>query len=147
MYKPLTLVAIFVCVTFVVQAQDSYQKKVKEYLEVTGSMQGFKVALKGMMQTFKQSKSNVPNEVWDEIEKEALGTTIDDLVNMLSPIYKQHLTEGDLDEIIKFYRSPVGVKMAEKTPIILQQSMQAGREWGQKLGEKVGARLKEKGYN
>ncbi|MEI9919409.1 MAG: DUF2059 domain-containing protein [Bacteroidota bacterium] len=147
MFKTFSLAAVFLCVAFVAQAQDSYSKKIKEYLEATGSVQGFKVAVKSMMGTFRQSKSNVPAEVWDEMEKEFMGTTIDDLVALLAPIYKQHLTESDLDEIIKFYKSPVGLKMAEKTPIIAQQSMQAGQEWGQKLAEKVAAKLKEKGYN
>jgi hypothetical protein len=129
------------------QAQDAYEKKVHDYLEATGAMKGFKVAMKGMMDAFKKSKTEIPADVWDELEKEFLGTTLDDLVTLLAPIYKQHLTAADLDEVIKFYKSPIGMKMAEKTPIITQQSMQAGMEWGQKLGAKVAERLKEKGYN
>ena|ERR1051325_707433 len=146
MYKLLTIVVI-VCASFVAQAQNTYQKKVHEYLEATGSMKAFKVAMKGMMDAFRKSKADVPPAVWDEMEKEFLGTTLDDLVTLLAPIYQQHLTEADLDEIIKFYKSPIGMKMADKTPIITQQSMQAGMEWGQKLGERVTERLKEKGYN
>lgn len=150
MHKPLyksLAILVFVCAAIVAQAQDSYQKKVHEYLDATGTMKGFKVAMKGMMDSFRQSKTNVPKEVWDEMEKEFMGTTLDDLVALLAPIYKQHLTEADLDAVIKFYKTPAGMKIADKTPIITQQSMQAGMEWGQKLGERVAQRLKDKGYN
>jgi hypothetical protein len=147
MIKSLAVLILFCVSVSAAQAQDTYEKKVHQYLEATGAMKGFKVAMKGMMDAFKKSKSDIPSDVWDELEKEFLGTTLDDLVNLLAPIYKQHLSEADLDDVIKFYKSPVGMKMAEKTPIITQQSMQAGMEWGQKLGAKVAERLKEKGYN
>jgi len=36
--------------------------------------------------------------------------------------------------------------MIEKLPLITQESMQAGGEWGKQLSEKIMQRLKEKGY-
>jgi hypothetical protein len=34
----------------------------------------------------------------------------------------------------------------EKMPIIMQESMQVGAEWGKQMGEKVLENLKQKGY-
>lgn len=47
----------------------------------------------------------------------------------MAPVYEKHLTEADLNEVIKFYNSPVGKKLAGKTPAITQESMAAGQTW------------------
>jgi hypothetical protein len=71
---------------------------------------------------------------------------MDDLVTLLAPVYEKHLTEADLNEVIKFYNTPAGKKLAQKNPAIMQDSMVAGQTWGMKVAEKVQAKLKEKGY-
>jgi hypothetical protein len=128
-------------------AQDAYNKKLHEYLEAGGAMETFKAAIKQMMGSFRQSATTVPSEFWDEAEKEMLGTSLNELVDLLAPVYKKHLSEADLDELIKFYKSSIGKKLAEKTPLITQESIQAGQAWGQKLGQRIVDKLKEKGYN
>lgn len=115
-------------------------------MEVSGSMTAFKSAVTSMMGSLKGMNSSVPEEVWKELENEFLGTSIDDLVTMMAPIYEKHLNEADLNEVIKFYSSPTGKKLAEKTPDIMQESMQAGQAWGQSVAGKIVSKLKEKGY-
>jgi hypothetical protein len=65
---------------------------------------------------------------------------------MLAPVYYKHLTLEDLNQIIVFYKTPAGKKMATATPAITQESMQIGQQWGMKIGEKVEDKLREKGY-
>ena len=115
-------------------------------MEASGSIGAFKSAVTGMLGNFKTMNSSVPGEVWKEFETELLATSVDDLVNMLAPVYEKHMTENDLNEVIKFYNSPVGKKLAEKTPAITEESMQAGQAWGQAVAQKVMQKLKEKGY-
>ncbi|MBI3219758.1 MAG: DUF2059 domain-containing protein [Bacteroidetes bacterium] len=125
---------------------DSYSKALKKYMEVSGSMQSFKVAIKSILGNFKNMKNGVPDEFWNEMESELSGTSIDELVGHLSPVYKKYLTESDLNEIIAFYSSPIGKKMADSTPGIMTESMQAGQVWGQAVATRVLNKLKEKGY-
>lgn len=115
-------------------------------MEASGSMGAFKSAITSMMGSFKSMNSSVPDEVWKDLETEFSNTSIDDLVTMLAPVYEKHLTEADLNEVIKFYSSPIGKKLAEKTPAIMEESMQAGQTWGQGVAQKVMTKLKEKGY-
>jgi hypothetical protein len=124
-----------------------YQKKLHEYLEAGGTLASFRMAVTGMIDNMSKQNDKIPSEFWTEFEKEVLGTSLDDLVVLLEPVYKNHLTEADLDALIAFYKSPVGKKLATETPKIMQESMQAGEVWGQALGEKIVARMKEKGYN
>jgi hypothetical protein len=69
-----------------------------------------------------------------------------DLVKMLVPVYKKHLTLADVEGLITFYKSPVGQKFAKKTPMITQESMQIGQQWGMVIGQKFADKMKEKGY-
>ena len=147
MKKNLFILAIALIVTTALQAQSkTYPATLKKYMEASGSLAAFKTAVNGMMGNFKTMNSSVPEEVWKELEIEFQSTSVDDLVTMLSPVYEKHLTETEMNEIIKFYNSPVGKKLAEKTPSIMAESMQVGQTWGQAVGQKVMAKLKEKGY-
>ena len=56
------------------------------------------------------------------------------------------MTLEDLKEIIRFYQTPVGQKFAKSTPLIMQESMQIGQQWGMKLGLEITKKLEEKGY-
>lgn len=130
-----------------VQAQtDAFNKKVKNLLELSGGEEAFKGAIQAMMGQIRMTRSEVPGEVWDELENEFMSTSIDDLVAMIAPIYNKHLTEEDLDNIIGFYKTPSGKKFGEKTPIITQESMTAGQQWGMQVGQKLMEKLQEKGY-
>jgi hypothetical protein len=35
------------------------------------------------------------------------------------------------------FKTPIGRKIAEKTPLIAQESMQLSMEWGMEIGEKI----------
>jgi hypothetical protein len=147
MKKIIVVISILIISLGVTYGQvDSYKVTLKNMLEVAGTETSFKVVIKQMFDMFKQQKTNVPDSIWVEFEKEFLKTSIDDLVDMLSPVYQKHMTENDLMKIIEFYQTPVGRKYAEKTPFIMQESMQVGQQWGMKIGQKFQEKLKEKGY-
>lgn len=128
------------------QISDSYKATLKKMLSVAGTEETFKVAIKQMFGMFKQQKADVPEAVWSDFEQEFSQTSMDELVNMLAPVYHKHMTEEDLAKMIEFYETPVGKKYAEKTPLIMQESMQVGQEWGMKMGQQFQEKLKEKGY-
>jgi uncharacterized protein len=125
---------------------DSYKAALRTMMVKGGSEETFKTAIHQMMEIYKQSMTAVPDSLWDELEVEFQKTSIEDLVDLLAPVYKNHLTEADIIKITEFYDSPVGKKYAEHTPLITQESMVAGQEWGRRIGEKFAARLKENGY-
>ena len=128
-------------------SQDArYKPMLTKMFSVSGSEETYKAAIRQMFVMFKRQSSNVPEEVWADLEKEFLQTSMDDLVDMLAPVYEKHLTLADLQKLIEFYETPVGVKFAQKTPFIMQESMQAGQQWGEKIGQDFQMKLKEKGY-
>jgi hypothetical protein len=148
MKKTLTTLAFAFAIisTSFAQADAAYTRSLKKMFEASGTEQTFETAITQMMGMFKQQMPDVDASLWGDMEKEFLKTSINDLVEMLAPVYIKYMTQEDLDEMIRFYQSPVGKKFAKNTPLIMQESMQVGEQWGQQIGVKMEQRLKEKGY-
>lgn len=145
--KKIIIVLLAVVATLSVQAQSkTYPATLKKYMEAAGNLESFKTVVGSMMTQFKSMYPSVPDEVWTEFTKEFSGTSLDDLVTLMASVYEKHLTEADLNEVIKFYNSPIGKKLAGKTPIITQESMAVGQTWGMQVAAKIQAKMKEKGY-
>jgi hypothetical protein len=128
------------------EVPSEYTKALKQMFELNGTEETFVTAIDQMMEMFESSREDVPAEVWKTIGDEFGKTSLNDLVEMLAPVYYKHLTLEDLNQIIVFYKTPAGKKMATATPAITQESMQIGQQWGMKIGEKVEDKLREKGY-
>lgn len=152
--KKILFILVFVLgVSVVTMAQTAQNQPSKEYVAelkkmivLSGSDATFKVMIPQMFAMMKQQLPNVPAEFWTETEKEMMKTLVDDLVGMLAPIYQKHLTLKDLQEIVKFYESPIGKKMAAAQPAIASDSMNVGQQWGMNIAMKVQEALKAKGY-
>lgn len=115
-------------------------------MNVSGSEDSYKVAIVQTIKMLKSQKSDVPDSFWEEFEATFIKSAQEDLFDLLLPIYQKYITEPELKDIIKFYSTPTGKKFAAKTPFILQDSMEAGQQWGMKLGEQLAKKLQEKGY-
>lgn len=144
---------VILSLALLIMASNAFAQENKEYtntlskmLEVSGSQEMFKAMLGQMTAMYKQQNSTVPEAVWNEIDVELASTSLQELTTMLSPIYQQHLSIEDLEGAIAFYNTPIGKKLAEKTPLISAQSMQVGQQWGIKLGAEITKLMKEKGY-
>ena len=148
MKNTLAIVAFFMLFTFSTFAQNdkAYENTLAEMFEVSGSEETFKVAINQMLAAYKGQYPQVSAEIWKEMEAEFLKTSMDELVVMLAPAYQRHLTQKDLEELIKFYKTPIGIKFAQKTPLLTREAMQVGQQWGMKIGQNFAAKMKAKGY-
>lgn len=59
-------------------------------------------------------------------------------------IYAKHFNSKDIDELIKFYKSDIGKKMVQQTPIITGELMQNMMQKGMpEFQQKIKQRIKE----
>jgi hypothetical protein len=94
---------------------------------------------------FKQKVPNATPDQLAKIDKFAENIfkdmPVDEMIDVMVPIYQKHLTKGDLDSITAFYATPVGQKLLREQPAMTQEAMQAGGEIGRKrigaMGQKV----------
>lgn len=141
----LALSVIFGSLSFA-QTDADYTLSLKKMFKVSGTEESYQAAIKQMFSMFKEQSPNVKATIWEEFENEFLHTSINELVEMLAPVYKKYMTKEDLEEMITFYETPVGQKYAKSTPLIMRESMEVGQKWGARIGEEIGHKLKEKGY-
>jgi hypothetical protein len=50
---------------------------------------------------------------------------MDEITQAMIPTYQKHFTRGDMQAMNAFYSSPVGQKVIEELPAVLQEGMQA----------------------
>ncbi len=65
------------------------------------------------------------------------GLSWDKLKDEYIQLYADTFTEEELQGIIDFSKSPLGQKMAEKSPILMQRSMEIGRQHAQQVMPQV----------
>ena len=141
MKKVITVLSLFIGTLAFSQASEA---KIKEFIKITGADKLAISSMQTYMDQLKKNAPNIPDEFWNEFAKEF---TADKMVQLYVPIYAKYYTESDIDELIKFYKSPVGQKTISVLPSILQESMEAGGKMGREVAERVMEKLDgEKGY-
>lgn len=109
-----------------------------------GMVAGFEDELKGknipeskkkeLQKLVNKTSSDFKNELEEIFKKEIKWV---DLVNdVYLPVYRKRFSESELKQIINFYGSSVGRKVAELTPVIMQESSDV---FNKLYGEKVQA--------
>lgn len=142
--KKLLLLLFVVALSATSFAQSNTKtEKVRKLLEVTGSTSLSKQMIDNIVEMYRQSYSDVQQTFWEEFRKEA---NAEELQSQIIPIYEKYYTEEELTQLIAFYESPLGRKVVQSLPQILQESMKVGEVWGKALGERVYKKLVEKGY-
>lgn len=74
-----------------------------------------------------------------------LGTELkwDKIKPFFIKLYAENFTEKDIDQLTKFYESPVGKKYIRKMPVLLDKGMQLGQERVQMLIPQIQALTKD----
>ncbi len=63
---------------------------------------------------------------------------------MFVGLYDKHFSIDEIRALNVFYASAVGKKLIEKQPILMQQGMTLGAEWGRVVGPEIDRRVREK---
>lgn len=127
------------------QDKAAYRESFKKMMIANGSEQTFKTVIDQMINNYKLERPEVKQELWDGLGESFQKIGIEELLDLLLPVYQKHLSLEDINNMTAFYQTPTGKRFAEKTPAITQESMQAGQVWGRKIGEEFAKKLAEKG--
>jgi hypothetical protein len=138
------VVLLFTGISNAAIAQDSVKiKHVRQLMEASGSGRLGIQMMSGMIENYKKMMPTVDTAFWDDFMKEVKP---EDLVNLVIPIYNKYFSDEEIVQLTAFYKSPIGIKLVEKLPMITQESVQVGMQWGKEISEKIIQRLREKGY-
>jgi uncharacterized protein len=68
---------------------------------------------------------------------------IDDLWQVMIPVYQRHFTKGDMDAFVVFYSSPTGQKLVRELPAVTAESMHVSQGIMQKMMARVMQRVQD----
>lgn len=115
-------------------AAPASEQSVRKLMEVTGAADAGMQVLNGMLPALKQMAPNAPDEFWTEFMSEIHPET---MIDMIVPIYQRHYSEEDVQAAIDFYTSPAGKRFIAKQGVVMQESMQAGQQWGEQVARRA----------
>jgi len=141
MKKLIIILSLFIGTLAFSQASEA---KARELVKIMGAD---KLAISGMQSQIQELKKTSP-EISDEFVSEFISEiTPEKIIEIYAPIYMKYYTEPEMDELIKFYKSPLGQKGISLVPSIMKESIEAGGKLGRETAIKVKEKLDKKaGY-
>lgn len=106
-------------------SQSEFKADVMKLMSINGSAAGLEVAK-------KQLTPMIPQAKLAEFEKE-FQATLPSFYEKMAGVMMEVYTHEEVKQLIEFYQTPIGKKMAEKAGVIQEKSMQAGQQWGVEL--------------
>lgn len=135
---------------FSVSAQtvdDEYRSLVKEYLQLTNTEKTIELIVPQMLEASKRMAPDVPEEWWQKMElkiKEKFKS--EQIAAGIADVYVKYLNKQELKDVVAFYKTPSGKKIAENTPAISQDCMKWGQSLGMEIVMEIVKELKEDGF-
>jgi hypothetical protein len=129
----------------------------KEMMEVSGASKQFDEAVPLMFDQLANSFAQVApgkgkeiREVFDQITPRFMQRK-HELIDQIAALYAAEMSLADLNAVIAFYKSPIGLRFAGMQPKIMRESMVLGQRWGERLGmelqEEARRELRRRGIN
>lgn len=126
MMKKILLVCIFM-LAVVAQAQDNidFKSETVEFLKITGAGAAFENAI-------AQIGAGISEENKEVYTQEANGTLVG-LYDKMAELYMAEFTQEEIGELVSFYNTDLGKKLAEKQLGLTQKAMSFGQSWGMEV--------------
>lgn len=119
-----TLVLLVVSFSINAQEKSAFEKDTYTLVEI--------LTKPTLAPVINQFTSLVKAEKADAFKKE-IEATYPELYASLSKIYMDEYTHNEIKQLLKFYQSPLGQKVAKSSGKLAQKGMQAGQAWGMKV--------------
>ncbi len=119
----------------------------RELVTVSRAGDQFKAILPVLMQHLKpaivQGREHVARD-YDAIMPllmETMSQRLSELTDAIAGIYALNFTVQEMNELSGFYRSALGQKLLERSPVITRQSMLIGQQFGARVVDELRGRI------
>jgi len=128
-----------------------------ELIEVKGATNMFDAVVPGVIETAKNmflqtnlSLSKDLNDVAAQLKKD-YAVKRAEISKEMARVYAQQFSEKEIRDAVAFYKTPLGKKLIEFEPKVLEQSMTNIQNWADRFSEEVvgkfRAEMRKKGHN
>lgn len=127
MKKILLAFAFLLVANFAVAQDAAFKADVKKLLQLSGANNQMEMARKQVASMVPADKKEAFNKDFDEVLKP--------VIEKQEKFYLTEFTHEEVKQIIKFYESPIGKKMAEKAVKLAESSIADSQELGMQMQE------------
>jgi hypothetical protein len=92
--------------------------------------------LKDSFRRVAPDRRDIIDNVFEQMQSKFISRRAE-LLDEIAGLYAQRLEAAEMRAVAAFYRSPVGAKLIDAQPQIMQDSMLAGQRWGQRIGSEI----------
>lgn len=134
---------------------DSFQLA-RDVVVASGATRAFEGVVPSILQqslgVFVQQNPDLQKELTESIKSIApeFEKRVSEIIDIVARVYASRFSEGELKDILAFYRSDSGKKLVTLLPNVLEESFAKTQEWGGKISEEIVLRLraemKKKGH-
>ena len=126
--KKILFVIVIVCCSLTVSAQtdESYKADTAKLVEM--------ISADAFQPFVDQISASIPEENQAAFSEE-LTATFPGLYASMAEIYMAEFTHDEIKQLIAFYETPIGKKIASKSGALSQKGMGAGQAWGAQVQE------------
>jgi uncharacterized protein len=114
-----------------------------QVLDASGAVAAMLSATRATLPAQKQANPQVPAEFWTRFEAR-ITQEAPQLGDSIAVLYARRFTQDELKGMLAFYESPIGRRLVELLPGLVQESAAIGQRWGMRIGAEVGASLLQK---
>jgi uncharacterized protein len=129
----------------------------KELVQVTGATALFTPLIAGVVEQAKllylQQDPSLNKDLTEVATKmrNDLAPRFAEVTDEVAKLYASRFNEQELQQILAFYKSPVGKKLLAQQPTVIDASMKFAQTWANKLSDEVVGKMriemKKKGHN
>ena len=130
----------------------------RELVEAKGANAMFEPIIMGMIEQTKGALLQTNPQLSKDLNDVALQLRSEfaprraEIVNEAAKFYAAAFTEAELKDLLAFYKSPLGKKVQEREPAVLDQTFSfVQQQWAPRAGEELMTRfraeMKKKGHN
>jgi hypothetical protein len=119
-----------------VAADSTKTATVRRLLQLTKTGEAIVTGMEAAVPAQRRAYPDVPDEVWDAFLARA-RQKLPQIVDSLVPVYATRFSQAELNELIKFFTSPVGHHLSDAQPEMLRESLEIGGRWGEVIGREI----------
>jgi uncharacterized protein len=114
----------------------------RQVLDAGGTVETMLAAMRANLPAQQQANPQIPAEFWTRFEAR-ITQDAPQLVDSIALIYARRFTQGELQALLNFYRSPVGQRLRVLQPTLVAEGAAVGQRWGMRIGAEIGSSLQK----
>lgn len=152
----LRLLTFLMClsVSLVANGEELTQQKqddIRRLLAVTGTtklaLQMADASVRSISDVIRKARPDIPSRLYPILRRELANLFSENIeapngfVDRVIPAYHKYLSHSEIQELLAFYETPLGLKTIQVMPAVTAESMAIGRAWGESLGPEIDRRV------